>query len=303
MVKVEYICILAGLLSLLLAFFLILYYRAKSKRISDKIEQMIDKAMRDEFVEEHFDETRLSRLESKFFRYISGCEVNSREILRDKQKINTLISDISHQTKTPIANILLYTQLLGEQKVSEDSAVCIRELARQSKKLNFLIESLIKASRLENGIIVVKPEMNSIQELLEEVQNEAAAKANDKNIKIKTGGSLRQARFDFKWTVEAVYNVVDNAIKYSPPGSVVSIFATELEMFSRIEIIDQGIGIDEAEHEKIFQRFYRSSDVNTEEGAGIGLYLTREIVSSQGGYIMVKSKKGEGSSFYIFLPR
>lgn len=303
MFRVEYIYMAVCLLFLFLTSMVILHYRAGMKKTLDKIEDMIDKATNHEFVEADFNETRLSRLEGKFYRYISGCEAINREGLRDRNRVNTLISDISHQTKTPIANILLYTQLLNEKQVPAESEMCMRELSKQSEKLSFLIDSLIKASRLENGVIVVKPEINSIRELLEEVLTESEAKAKAKNVKVEQSNISGQARFDFKWTAEAVYNVIDNAIKYSPSGSMLSICVTEFEMFSRIEIRDQGIGIDESEQEKIFQRFYRSADVRTEEGVGIGLFIAREIISAQGGYMLVKSKKKEGSTFFIFLPR
>ena len=111
------------------------------------------------------------------------------------------------------------------------------------------------------------------------------------------------ARFDLKWTVEALYNLVDNAVKYTPAGGSVTLRAREYELFCRIDVTDTGPGIPEAEQAKIFQRFYRSPAVSGEEGVGIGLYLARQIAAGQGGYLKVTSRPGEGSTFSLFLRR
>ena len=109
--------------------------------------------------------------------------------------------------------------------------------------------------------------------------------------------------FDRKWTQEALANIVDNAIKYTAKGGKVSITSKEYELFARIDVSDTGIGIAEVEQAQIFGRFYRSQDAADEKGAGIGLYLAREILTKEGGYIKVSSRPGEGSCFSIFLPR
>ena len=110
------------------------------------------------------------------------------------------------------------------------------------------------------------------------------------------------AVFDFKWTAEALANIVDNAIKYTEHGTI-TISAVSYEMFARIDISDTGSGIPETEQAKIFARFYRSNSVQKQEGVGIGLYLDRQIISGEGGYIKVASVPGKGSTFSIFLPK
>ena len=109
--------------------------------------------------------------------------------------------------------------------------------------------------------------------------------------------------FDYKWTAEAVYNIIDNAVKYTPSGGLIKIDITEYEMFCAVNVTDSGIGIDEEELGKIFSRFYRGRNAVYEEGVGIGLFLSREILSAEKGYIKVKSKIGQGSSFSVFLPK
>ena len=110
------------------------------------------------------------------------------------------------------------------------------------------------------------------------------------------------ACFDVKWTTEAIENIVDNAIKYTPEGGDITLAVTSYELFLRIDIADTGIGIAESEYADIFKRFYRSQAVNTIEGVGIGLYLARQIITGQGGYIKVTSTLGQGTTFSVFLP-
>ncbi|MEN6347940.1 MAG: HAMP domain-containing sensor histidine kinase, partial [Syntrophomonas sp.] len=213
-----------------------------------------------------------------------------------------LISDISHQTKTPIANILLYSQLLSEHELPEDCTVCVQALSAQAEKLNFLISALVKTSRLETGIITVTPKQEAVQRILNEAREQIMPKANARGISIVMEDTEIKACFDLKWTTEAIYNIIDNAVKYTESGGSITIKAIPYELFCRIDITDNGIGIREDEQSKIFTRFYRSGAVNDQEGVGIGLFLTREIVAAEGGYIKVSSVPGSGSTFSVFLP-
>ena len=138
--------------------------------------------------------------------------------------------------------------------------------------------------------------------LLESVAEQYAAKASEKGLSLQLQVTDAFAVFDFKWTVEALANIADNAIKYTEHGTI-TISAVSYEMFARIDISDTGTGISESEQAKIFARFYRSNSVHKQEGVGIGLYLARQIISGEGGYIKVASVPGKGSTFSIFLPK
>lgn len=263
---------------------------------------MIDKAISNALTEKTFDESMLSSIEVKMAKFLASCEVSSKNINDEKNKIKELISDISHQTKTPIANIILYTQLLSETNLPSDCDQKVQILSDQAKKLNFLVESLLKSSRLETGIISIEPKLGKIQDVINTAIMQARAKANTKNISITVSPTEQTALFDAKWTAEAIYNILDNAIKYSSKDSSITIKTTPYELFCRIDIIDKGRGINEDEYSKIFRRFYRSPAVADKEGVGIGLYLSRDIISRNGGYIKVNSKEMQGSVFSIFLP-
>ena len=279
----------------------ILYYKAD--RTWNRIEHMIESAKTGTFTETVYDEGRLSRLEAQMFQYLSYGETARAQIEEEREKIKVLISDISHQTKPPIANMLLYTQLLEENGgLDEGAENIVLQIEEQVKKLNFLIQFLVKTSRLESGMIVVQPQRNRIDSLLEKLDFDMAAK--QKGISFLLGNASGfEACFDFKWTLEAVSNLVDNAIKYTPEGGTVEVSVRNYEMFVRIDVRDTGIGMKEEETAKIFTRFYRSSAVSGESGAGIGLYLAREILSREGGYIKVDSRLGQGSLFSVFLPK
>lgn len=289
-------------LSLILAVCLVLLYRRHLKTL-EKIDKMLESALRGDFKEGDFTEEKLSKIEAKMYRYLKAGKTSLKQTEAEKNAIKTLISDISHQSKTPISNIMLYTELLKEdESLQGENKELINQVAKQAEKLNFLIASLIKISRLENGIVTVNPAKNSINELLASLNKQKEAEQKGITLTVALKEELT-AYFDFKWTLEALVNIVDNALKYTPCGGAVTISAKEYEMFACIEIKDNGIGISEEETAKIFTRFYRSPQVAQEEGVGIGLYLAREIIAKQAGYIKLKSQVGEGSVFSIFLPK
>lgn len=276
-----------------------------------RLEMMLDAALSGDFQENDYDETKVSRLESKWKRFLAASMLSRENLNREKENVKSLVSDISHQTKTPMTNIRLYASLLGElieaetgMQRQEEAAVMIGELARQTEKLEFLIQALTKMSRLESNIVEVRPEQQPITPLLRDVVVEAAIKADGKNITIRNvyaGEAF--ACFDYKWTKEALGNVLDNAVKYSPPGSTVTLSVLEYEMYLAVSVCDEGRGIREEEIPKIFGRFYRAEEVSQEEGVGIGLYLTREILRKENGYVKVKSQPEKGSEFLLYLYR
>lgn len=274
----------------------------KTRKTIDRLNRMIDNAREGKPIENGFDESKLSALETKLSHYLAANSATKTQLAEEKGKINELISDISHQTKTPLANILLYTQLLSERELPQQDKSCVLALSQQAEKLNFLISSLIKASRLETGIIAVTPVNGRVGDMLEAVAEQAAPKAGENGVALTVHGSEAEALFDPKWTTEALCNLVDNALKYTPRGGSVRLSAVAYQLFCRIDVADTGIGISEEETAKVFSRFYRSQQVSDKEGIGIGLYLAREIIAAQGGYIKVASKPGEGSVFSVFLP-
>ena len=176
-------------------------------------------------------------------------------------------------------------------------------LDAQTRKLQSLIDALVKTSRLESGVIALRPEPGALQDVLSSAVSQLEPKAGEKNISITLVPTDAEAVFDAKWTEEAVFNLLDNAVKYTPAGGAVRVSASAYQMFSAIHVADNGPGIPEDEQPKVFQRFYRGLSNPTEEGVGIGLYLVRQIAEGQGGYVKVSSQVGSGSTFSLYLPR
>lgn len=284
----------------LLAAALVLWQRRRSRKILENLGKMLEAAMEGNFTEDSFDESLLSALESSFAHYLAASTVSARKVDAEKEKLKALIGDISHQTKTPIANILLYTQLLKEQPGNTD---CLEALEGQTKKLQSLIDALVKTSRLETGVIALHPEPGELGTVMTSAVSQLRPKAEGKNITITLEREKANAVFDPKWTEEALYNLLDNAVKYTPSGGRVSVFTTAYPMFSAVHVRDTGPGIAEEEQPKIFQRFYRGEAHREEEGVGIGLYLVRQIAEGQGGFVKVRSQPGRGSTFSLYLPR
>lgn len=282
-----------------------LIYRRHIIKTFDKLNEMADSLMGGTFSESVFNESRLSAVESKFAHYLLFSQVSSKNVAAQHDKIKELITDISHQTKTPIANILLYSEMLMENTQSDENRQNLEALHQQAEKLNFLIASLVKLSRLETGIVSVNADTNNVKKLVMEVCEQYKPLAEQKGLYLyfsePDDDKSYMAEFDEKWTAEAIGNIVDNAIKYTDNGGI-TVSIRRYEMFCCIEIADTGIGISEEETALIFKRFYRSQSVNKIQGIGVGLYLAREIVSAENGYIKVMPQSGGGTKFCVYLP-
>ena len=272
-------------------------------RVMERLNLMLEHANSGEPIETSFDETKIAAVETKLAQYLKMNQLGKQQLNDEKERIDALISDISHQTKTPIANMLLYSELLAEEIQDEKSKEMLEAIHFQAEKLSFLTQSLAKISRLESGVIQMVPEKNSVSELIEKVVTQVEPKASMKDIYIDVSSVDGEALFDMKWTSEAIGNIVDNAVKYTNIGGNIQITVNEYSLFTRIDIRDNGIGIAENDLPKIFGRFYKCSTTQQEEGVGLGLYLAREIISGQGGYIKVSSQIEKGTMFSVFLRR
>lgn len=291
-------------ITLLLIVFVVLIstavYRIRARKLYANLDDMLELAMVGTLTETDFDESLHSALESKFYNYLSASETSANNVKEERARIKELISDISHQTKTPISNILLYTELLSEQELTETGREYVQSLTAQTTKLRFLIDSLVKMSRLESGVFVLAPEYAPLAPMFDKLRTQFALPAEHKGLSLTFQPTDLSAVFDEKWTVEAIGNILDNAIKYTSSGGI-TVKAVGYELFSCIQISDTGMGISEEELPKIFARFHRSPDIHDEEGIGVGLYLSREIITKEGGYIKVNSSVGKGTTFYVYL--
>lgn len=266
------------------------------------LNRMLDDAISGNFRESDYDETELSKLEVKWMRFLTASASSHENLAGERQSIQELVSDISHQVKTPVANIRLYGELLEERLAGEDREL-VRHLLNETELLEFLIQSLVKMSRLEADTIQLLPENQPLLPLLSDIEERGLEKQLRRRITLAKAGWDQEIRavFDRKWTAEAVYNILDNAYKYSPEGSTVTIALEEYNLFTRIRIADQGPGVTTDEVPRLFDRFYRSPRFKDREGVGLGLSLAREIIRKEGGYIKVSSVPGSGAEFSVYL--
>lgn len=393
------------------------YFKMREKRMLARLQDMIDRAVSGTFESQHFDESGASLLENSMRRYICDNQQGYRELLEQKENLQRLVSDVSHQAAAPASGIILYAQLLAEElalsagsglskvaedvhpvsgqfsseaagithpvpsqlldegkgasadsvqhlgeaaedvhpvsdqfsgealetahpdssqladdgaagdirsvldqlssdatgvaqsvlnrfadgKAAEQMAEEIHAILEQAFQLDFFIRLLVKLSRMEKDLITVLPVRQPIESVLQALREQYGPRAAEKYIVLTIENSQESAVFDRKWTIEAVGNIIDNAIKYTPQGGRVSVKVRPYTIFLRLDVTDSGLGIKEEEYGKIFTRFYRSEAVHGEKGTGIGLYLAREIMEAQHGYIKVNSEAGKGSTFSLFF--
>ena len=272
------------------------------EQITLLIEALVEQQERQIFSEA--EDTLTARLQHQLLKLRNILTAQNQMLAQEKEQIKTLISDISHQIKTPIAAANTFAELLSDGELSaEERTEYITTLQMSLGKLTFLTNSLIKMSRLESDIISLKPEKNSLNEIVLQAVKTVYAKAKEKGILITFEcDQTFEAVLDFNWTAEAISNVIDNAVKYTPQGGFVCLQITEYPSFLRLDISDSGVGIPEEEQAKIFGRFYRGKQSVGTDGVGIGLYLTREIINKQNGYMKVSSDEN-GSTFSMFLKK
>lgn len=249
-------------------------------------------------------DTLAGKIQLKLRRLYEITRQQAERNQEEKEAIQGLVSDISHQVKTPTATIKMYCGILRERPVKpQQQAEFLAAIDSQTDKLDFLMGAMVKMSRLETGVIHVTPRKADLYDTAEEALTSVAAEAAFKNItlvnEIKAGFA---ARHDPKWTAEAIVNLLNNAIKYTPEGGVVRLTAQHREFFTRLTVSDTGPGVPEAAQPKVFQRFYRDVSAENEEGIGIGLYLVREIMTLQGGSAEVRSEGGKGADFTLSFP-
>ena len=249
-------------------------------------------------------ETMLARICYRLSRLYQIMQENRRKVDEERRELQSLISDISHQVKTPVSNLKMAADTLLEKPVSEAERIdFIRGIFSQTDKLDFLFQVLVKTSRLETGVIQLEKKPGRLFDTVAQAMSGIVYAAEKKEITVSVDCSEDlTVSHDGKWTSEALFNLLDNAVKYTPAGGKIAVSVVLWEMYVEVKVTDTGKGISESNQAAIFRRFYREEEVHEQQGVGIGLYLAREIVMRQGGYVKVVSEPGKGSEFSIMLP-
>ena len=281
------------------------YQRRQVSLFADDLCETLDALMSGRTLEGYqpYEDSITAKVQGKLMQYFDIMNEGKRQSQRDKETIQSLVSDISHQVKTPIANIKMFTGILRDHDLpAEKQAEFLATMGAQIDKLDFLLQSLIKMSRLETGTFTLHMEEARLADTIAQSMSTVWAKAEAKQIGLSAEcNPAITVQHDTKWTAEAIGNVLDNAVKYTSAGGKVAITVRPWQFYTRVDITDTGIGIPEEHYNDVFQRFYRAQEVAGQEGVGLGLYLANGIITRQQGYISVKSKVGTGTTFSIYL--
>lgn len=248
-----------------------------------------------------------SQLQEQMERVGHAVEVYKKQLEDEKENTKSMITDISHQLKTPVSALRLSLELLGDEQITEEEKREFLERGKQEvEKLNHLMGTLVNLSRLEADMIRLEPRKASLKATLIRGVNGIYLKAEEKQIEMEMKEfSDMELLHDPRWTAEAISNVLDNAVKYSPAKSTIRIRVEPMVSYVLIEVEDEGIGIEKSEYPNIFKRFYRGKrpEAEAQEGAGVGLYLVRKIFEEQGGNVCALPAHGKGTVIRMMLPK
>ncbi len=283
-----------------------LYYRRRFVCFSADICQYAERILNSEPQPDMQNQETLS---SKIIMALEKMERSVRiqltENEKEKKEIQEMISEITHQIKTPLSNIKMYCEMFSDEDAVSLSAKSsmMDILKKQLVKLEFLLDVLLKSSRLESDMIKLELENGRIMDTLAAAVTNVLQKAERRKIEITVEcPPAARACHDMKWTAEAIENILDNAVKYTPENGKIHIRVRKGEMCTQIQVKDTGKGIEAAHVNDIFKRFYREKSAAKTEGLGLGLYLARYILTLQNGSVSVSSVPGKGSCFSICLP-
>lgn len=290
-------------LNILISSLVIRWYRKKmADRYQDflcKTDEILGGKTAEVICDESLDAAVLDRLN----RIAEISQIHKEAAEEERDMIKSLLSNISHQIRTPLANITLYAGLLKDEINAPEAFRLADKIEKNAQKLEFFMKELMRSSYAEEKMIAVNPKQTDLKKLLNRSCQTVELEAMKKNIRIVPDFESCPVYADPKWTEEVFSNIIENAVKYSPAGSEITVKSLLYESFVCVQITDHGIGIPEPEQGKIFQRFYRGTNVTDKQGFGIGLFLAREVQKKQQGYIKIKSELNKGTVVEVFLSR
>lgn len=274
------------------------------KKISDTVQRMTSGKELPDFSD--CEETMDSKIRHQLLRLQEILVSQKQDAQKERKELQELISEIAHQMRTPLTNLKNYLDFLSEEiekKGTEPELSYLKAIQSSEEKIYFLTEHFIRISRLEHGLIQIRKEERDLLKTLRNALGQILDQAEKKEIRFEFElPEKMHVMHDTNWLGEAIFNLLDNAVKYSPQKGKIKISLQENEMFTTFSIRDYGIGIEPEEKNLIFQRFYRGKRVTDEEGFGIGLYLAREILFLHEGLLTVKRCE-PGVEMKLSLPR
>lgn len=293
-------CIILVTANLLFVLTFIIYLKHRQIKI-EKLTRYIQKLSNKEYsldIEEN-SEDELNSLKNELYKITVMLKETADNSVASREALSASVSDISHQLKTPLTSISILLDNLNEsQNMDKDTQKdFLREISKQIKDMNFLVIALLQLSRLDAGVVEFLQEKVNLSNMLYEIKNNLDIMAEIKNVELNIEGKKDvYINGDYNWNKEAIQNIIKNAIEHA--NSKVTVDISENDVYTKIEITDDGDGINENDIKHIFERFYKASNAS-QNSIGIGLSLAKDIIEKQNGYITVESKLGVGTKFII----
>lgn len=287
----------------------IIYDRRKISCQLSEISKMLENILQEKDLQYNCEnnDTLSDKIKMQILRINEINKANKKILIKERDGIKQLLAEIAHQLRTPLANMETYIALLDDEEImyNEEKKNYVKSVERAEKKIKFLVEKFIIAARMENKIIQIHKFSQNLNQTIAEAVFQIYKKAEEKQIDIEIKEKNKvdfYIQHDRNWLCECIYNLLDNSIKYSQKGSHVQILLNDNEMFTEICVEDEGIGIKPGEENHVFQLYYRGDNALHQEGYGMGLFITRQIVMAHDGFMRVKRKK-QGLKVSIFLPK
>lgn len=300
--KYSVIKILLLVLMILLVFYLIVRHEIEDDLEINKIIKLIEDINHKnyELKLDDLSEDKLSILKQEIYKTTVMLREQADNSLKDKISLKESLQDISHQLKTPLTSITIMLDNMIDNP-DMDNIVrdkFIRQIKREVLNITFLVQSILTLSKFESNTITFIEEDNNIKDIIDMAISNVANLCDLKDIKIIFKGKNSRIYCDFRWQVEAITNILKNAIEYSDNGSKIIIEGMINNLYYEIKIKDFGKGMDKEDVDNIFKRFYKGK-MSSGDSVGIGLSLSKKIIEKDNGMISVDSTKGEGTTFII----
>ncbi|MBR4412326.1 MAG: HAMP domain-containing histidine kinase, partial [Lachnospiraceae bacterium] len=277
----------------------IFYTRKRYKKIVDLNDyrvRVLAENDNDEILDQ--EEGELSILKTNIYKTTSTLKFQKELLSDDKKNLAAAIADISHQLKTPLTSMMVMNDLLVDEQDENKRTEFLQTQSSQLNRMNWLIQTLLKLSKLDAGTIVLKKEDVSSAELIDEAVKPFGIQFDLRNIKFKSDISDLIIRCDKNWTVEAIQNIIKNCIEHMDDGGELSVTMVDTNIFTQLTLRDTGCGIAAEDIPHIFERFYKGKNAG-KDSVGIGLALSKSIIEGEQGEINVESTEGVGTKFII----
>ena len=288
-------CLISALLLFIINF---IYIKSIYKKIA-KIDKYMNNILNDDYSINIKDycEGDISNLKNDIYKMTIKLKEQSELLIKEKKYLEETLQDISHQIKTPLTSMYMINDILTNEKDENIKKEFLIKNKNQIERIEWLVTSLLKLSRLESGTVKLKKEKINLKELIDKSIEPINVLLELRNIKLTKNIIDVNLVVDINWTVEALLNVIKNACEHTVDK--IEIVGSTNPLYTEIKIIDNGIGISKKDIKHIFERFYKGN--HNKESIGIGLNMSKKIINLQNGLIEVESKEGVGSTFIIKL--